>query len=121
MQKRILIADDDFETNRLLTLIATRKGYRVVSAKDGIELMTIAAGEKFDLIITDIKMPFHNGVFAVETMKLQGNTTPVIALTAFRNSELDLAQDKFIKIFHKPCDVKELFEYVDSMLGMSLE
>jgi DNA-binding response OmpR family regulator len=117
MPKRILIAEDDFETNRLLTLIATRKGYQVVSAKDGIELMTFAAGERFDLIITDIKMPFHNGVYAVETMRLQGDTTPVVALTAFKSHEVELARDHFRKIFHKPCDVKELFEYIGVLLG----
>jgi DNA-binding response OmpR family regulator len=116
MPKRILVAEDDLETNRLITLIATRKGYEVYSVDNGMELMAIVAENRFDVIITDIKMPFHNGAYAVETIKLNGNTTPVIALTAFRSNDLDHAKDHFVKIFYKPCDVKELFEYVESLL-----
>jgi CheY-like chemotaxis protein len=117
MPKRILIAEDDVETNRLLTLIATRDGYEVVSVSDGVELLAIAANEKFDLIITDLRMPNLNGASAVEIIKMQDNSTPVIALTASNYNELDLVRDKFTKIFYKPCDVKELFEYVESLLG----
>ena len=56
MPKRILIAEDDVETKGLLALIATRHGYNVATVSDGVELLAIVANEKFDVIITDIKM-----------------------------------------------------------------
>ena len=117
MAKRILIAEDESEVKDLLTLIATRYGYDVVSVADGVELLTVASKERFDVIITDLKMPNLNGASATEIMELQGSTTPIIALTAFNRQELDLVYDKFTRVFYKPYDVKELFEYISSLIG----
>ena len=117
MPKRILIAEDELETREILTSIATMHGYDVITVTDGVDLLTIAADEKFDVIITDLMMPNLNGASAAEIMKMQGNTTPVIALTALCHDDMRAVQHKFTKIYHKPCDVKELFEYVDSLIG----
>jgi CheY-like chemotaxis protein len=117
MAKRILIAEDERETRELLTSIATLHGYEVKSVTDGVDLLTVAAAEKFDLIITDLMMPNLNGASAAEIMKMQGNSTPVIALTALSCHDVKAVQDKFTRIYSKPCNVTELFEYVDSLMG----
>lgn len=119
MSTRILIAEDDMVTRELLTKIATIHGYDVRTVADGVDLLTIAANEKFDVIITDLMMPDLNGASAAEIMKMQGDTTPVIAITALNNIDLVAVQDKFTKIYTKPCDVRELFEYVDSLISRS--
>ena len=116
MSKRILIAEDEPEARELLASIATAKGYDVTSVTDGLDLLTIAAVEKFDAIITDLMMPNMTGASAAEIMKLQGNTTPVIALTALTPHDMELVQDSFTKIYHKPCNIVELFEYVESLI-----
>ena len=117
MIKRILIAEDELETRELLASIASMKGYDVTTVIDGIDLLEIVAVEKFDAIITDLMMPHLNGASAAEIMKMQGNATPVIGLTALTDENLSLVQDKFTRIYNKPCDVKELFEYVESLIG----
>jgi CheY-like chemotaxis protein len=116
MPKRILIAEDDPETRAALQHIAIRFGYEVICAADGVDLLTMVAGQKFDAIITDLKMPNLNGASAAEIMKMQGNRTPVIALTALDPRDMSLVQDKFTRIFHKPCDVAELFSYLKSLI-----
>jgi DNA-binding response OmpR family regulator len=117
MAKRILIAEDDPASRELIFVHARNQGYDVVAINDGVELLTIFANERFDLIITDLLMPNLNGVSAAEIMKMQGNTVPVIALTALFPEETLFVQHKFTKIFHKPCDYKVLFEYVESLIG----
>jgi CheY-like chemotaxis protein len=117
MQKRILIAEDEQELLELLAMIAARQGYDVVAVADGVELLTTAAEERFDVIITDLKMPILNGAAASEIIKLHGNTTPIIALTAYNRRDLDLVHDKFTKIFYKPCDISELFKYIHYLIG----
>ena len=117
MTKRILIAEDDPITSELMTTLATSRGYDVTAVIDGVDLLEVAASEKFDVIITDLKMPNLNGASAVEIMKLQGSTIPVIVLTAVEQSGMDLVRDKFARIFHKPCNVRELFDYVDSLIA----
>ena len=115
--KRILIADDDQSHREIFAKFAMLKGYDVVVVNDGFDLLKVAAAERFDLIITDLSMPDLDGASATEIMKLQDNATPVIALTAHSSYELQLVQNTFTKIFYKPCDYSELFEYVESLIG----
>jgi DNA-binding response OmpR family regulator len=117
MPKRILIAEDNPRDKEIITTFAERQGYDIVVVTDGVDLLTTNANERFDLIITDLKMANLNGASATEIMKMQGNTVPIIALTAFSPIEIDLVKDNFTKIYHKPCDYKELFAYVESLIG----
>jgi osomolarity two-component system response regulator SKN7 len=117
LSKRILIAEDQMVTREALTKLATMQGYDVVAVTNGADLLTIAAKEKFDLIVTDLIMPDLNGASATEIMKFQGNTTPVIALTGLSHHDVRNVQDKFTKVFHKPINVDKLFEYIESLLG----
>ena len=117
MAKRILIAEDDPGSREIITIHARAHGYEVVSVTDGVDLLTTSANEQFDLIITDLMMANLDGASATEIMKMQGNTVPVIALTALSSEDIHLVQDKFTRIYHKPCNYKDLFEYVESLIG----
>jgi DNA-binding response OmpR family regulator len=116
MIKRILIAEDQMSTREALTKLATLRGYDVVAVADGVGLLSTATKEKFDLIITDLVMPDLNGASAIEIMKLQGNTTPVIALTGLSPHDIRLVKTEFTKIYHKPVNIDEMFEYVELLL-----
>jgi|SRR6185369_17523958 len=115
--KRILIAEDQMATRDALTNLFTKRGYDVEAASNGVELLKIATDKKFDLVITDLHMPGLNGASATDIIKLQGDTTPFIALTGLSRKKVGLVQDKFTRIFHKPINLGELFEYVESLLG----
>lgn len=117
MPKRIVIAEDDQMSNEMLASFARDLGYEVVSVYDGLELLEVLAEKQFDLIITDLMMGSIDGAVATEILKMQDNTIPVIALTALSPEEITLTYDKFIKVFHKPCNFAQLFEYVASIIG----
>lgn len=116
MPTRILIAEDDPGSRDLITAYASTHGFDFVVVTDGIDLLTAYANGRFDVIITDLKMANLNGASAIELMKMQGNITPVIALTALSQHETRLIRDKFVRIFYKPCNYKELFEYIESLI-----
>jgi DNA-binding response OmpR family regulator len=117
MAKRILIAEDDPGSRELITIYANFHGYEVVAVTDGVDLLATSVNEQFDIIITDLKMDNLDGASATEIMKMQGNTVPVIALTALSPKDTHLVEDKFDNIFYKPCNYKELFVYVESLIG----
>lgn len=117
MPKRILVAEDDQSQREIIARFAKLKGYDVVVVSDGVDLLKTSTTERFDLIITDLSMPDLDGASATEIMKLHGNTVPVIALTAMSPKDIVLVQYTFTKIFHKPCDYNELFEYIESLIG----
>jgi len=117
MQKRILIAEDESGSRELITIHAENNGYEVLVVNDGVDLLTASLNERFDLIITDLMMADLNGASATEIMKMNGNMVPVIAVTALKEENIQLVKDKFVKVFHKPCNYKELFLYVEFLIG----
>jgi DNA-binding response OmpR family regulator len=117
MSKRILIAEDEPAAREMMTALAKIQGYDVIAVSNGVDLLTVASEERFDVVITDLMMADLDGAAATEIMKMQGNTTPVIALTGLSDEDLSLVRDKFTMIYHKPCNFKELFNYVESLVG----
>ena len=115
--KRILIAEDQMATREALISLFGKRGYHVEAVTNGADLLTIATDKKFDVVITDLIMPDLNGVSATDIMNLHGNTTPVIALTGLSQEDISFAEEKFTKIFHKPINLAELFDYVESLPG----
>ena len=81
MPKRILIAEDEQAAREIMTKLAKMQGYDVIAVENGVDLLTIASEEWFDVVITDLMMADLDGASATEIMKMQGSTTPVIALT----------------------------------------
>lgn len=85
---RILVADDDAGNRRLVEIVLNRMGWRYRTASDGLEAVEMAARESFDLILLDLRMPRLDGFEAVDHLRKQGITVPVIALTALDYPEL---------------------------------
>lgn len=117
MPKKILIAEDDLTAQQMMITLAKKEGYDVVAVSNGVDLLAIAAKERFDVVVTDLMMADLDGASATEILKMQGNTAPVIALTGVSPHDVCLVQDKFTKIFHKPCNFGELIEYINSLIG----
>ncbi len=115
MIKKLLIAEDNEVSREMLATYARSAGYEVVAVNDGVDLLNIAQETRFDAIITDLMMAPLDGAAATEILNMLGSTVPVIALTALEPHDLPLVENKFVKIFYKPCNFKELFEYVDSL------
>jgi two-component system, OmpR family, response regulator MprA len=117
MPKRILIAEDEEAAREALAHLATTQGYDVTTVSDGVDLLSIATKERFDVVITDLMMKDLDGAAAAEIMKMQGNTIPVIAITGASTHDLRFVEGTFTRIFHKPINIRELFEYVDTLVG----
>jgi len=88
-KKKILIVDDEKRLVSLVSEYLQQAGYRVVSAYDGKEALSIARLEKPDLIILDLMMPEMNGHVAVSTIRRDswGKNAKVIYLTNMTDAE----------------------------------
>ena len=85
MKKRILIIEDNEHNLYLMTVILQKKGYEVVSARDGREGIALAGQAKPALILLDIQLPIMNGYDVAR--ELRGNPAladvPIVAETAY--------------------------------------
>jgi len=80
--KKVLVTDDN-ETNRMVAAIILKNfGAEVVEAADGKQAIEAINKYALDIILMDIQMPVMNGFESASAIRLAGNTTPIIALTA---------------------------------------
>ena len=116
----ILVVDDVSDNIILISLWLQDNGYRVVTANNGEDALTIAKLARPDLILMDIAMPQQDGLAATrrirEVVELQ--SVPVIALTAFdtegfRQAAFDAGFNGYLT---KPID----FERLNKLMGMLL-
>jgi DNA-binding response OmpR family regulator len=109
---RILIIDDDERLQRAMKRAAETAGYEVEHAFNGSDGLTLAAKEKFDLILLDINMPTMDGRDVLSRLKQNAETSniPVLVCSA-RSGQLDrhlgleLGADDYID---KPMDANLL-------------
>ncbi len=78
---KILIVDDEMPIRRTLRDILEFEGYDVDEATDGLECVSKVQKEKFDVVITDIKMPKMDGIEALERLQILSPETPVIMVS----------------------------------------
>jgi two-component system, cell cycle response regulator DivK len=80
----ILIVEDNLVNQKLLLTILRPHGYRLLTAVDGEEAVSIAGQEVPDLILMDLQLPKTNGYTATLRLKEKPQTAgiPIIALTA---------------------------------------
>ena len=79
----ILAVDDSSTMRQMLSFTLQNAGHQVIQAEDGMVALNIAREQKFDLVITDVRMPNMDGITLVsELRKLPGfEATPLLVLT----------------------------------------
>ena len=79
---RILVVDDTDDIREVIAKLLQRKGFDVTTAAGGKQGVVQAASDQPDLILMNLNMPDMDGWQATRTIREEGITTPVIALTA---------------------------------------
>ena len=124
---RILLADDDDVMRDFLARALVRAGYAVESVDRGTTaLELIQAGEKFDLLLTDIVMPEMDGIELAQKASVIDPDLRVMFITGFSAVTLRAGQAlPNAKVLSKPFHLKDLVLEVDrvfdvgSMSGLS--
>ena len=114
---RILIAEDDPNTARLLGAIVKRAGYEPLIAADGVQALEMLDHNQIDLLLCDVMMPRMDGLEVCRRIRKAGNT-PVMMLTAKGETfdkvlGLELGADDYMV---KPFDAKEVVARIKAVL-----
>ena len=79
---RILIVEDDLEAAEVMDRGLTEAGHECVRAPDGEDGLAAARGGEFDVMIVDRMMPRMDGITMIQTIRREGDQTPVLFLSA---------------------------------------
>ncbi len=80
----ILVADDSLSVRRYLEEILQRRGYKVLSATNGLEALNLMYEKPISMVITDLEMPVMHGYELLREMKRRGlsEMIPAVVLTS---------------------------------------
>ncbi|MFH1893518.1 MAG: sigma-54 dependent transcriptional regulator [Candidatus Zixiibacteriota bacterium] len=118
MAVRVLLADDDDALRRVIQFKLRRKGFDVTAVADGQVALDELGESRYDVLLSDMKMPKLNGIELLERAKKVQPELEVILITAFA----DVSQAvKAVKLgafdyLTKPFDDDELFVAIEKAL-----
>lgn len=113
---RILVVDDDPVLLELLTDTLTAIGYEATPATDGIIALDILTSQKFDLMITDIKMPRMDGLQLLKKVKRHYPGLPVLFITGVASQEV-IGQTEVDGFLAKPFRIAHIEELIQQALS----
>jgi len=119
--KSVLVVDDDAAMLRALQKVLAGEGASVATASWAGEIMErLDENEgRFDLIITDLRMPILNGESVVRAVKAALPEVPVIVITAFGSPEkqAECRRDGAAAFLEKPLDTPQLLAAIDHVVS----
>ena len=84
---RILIMEDDLSAAEAMAKGLVEAGHAPTLAPDGAHGLKLAREADFDVLVVDRMMPNVDGLTAVETLRREGDATPVLFLSALGEVE----------------------------------
>lgn len=117
---RVAIADDDPESRELLRHILRSPDTEIVEAVNGAALIQLLAEQSpFDLIVTDVDMPWMEGLQALRSARAADILTPAVVITGLARPDLEatVARLGVTKLLRKPFGAAQLREAIASLVG----
>ncbi|AGU49989.1 two component transcriptional regulator, receiver domain protein [Variovorax paradoxus B4] len=115
---RILIADDEADLRALLQRYLGDQGYAVRTVDSAQPLDKLLARERFDVLVLDVMMPGEDGLAVCRRLRAQGETIPILMLTARgdpvdRIIGLEMGADDYLP---KPFNPRELLARIQALV-----
>lgn len=119
--RHVLVADDEPKIRRIIGDVLRHRGCEVTVCDSGVSAIEAiaahaAAGHRYELVISDIKMPDRNGYEVFSAVRRLMGEVPVILMTGFgydpHHSIVRASQEGLQAVLFKPFPVERLIDEV---------
>jgi len=116
---RILIVDDDESVRDVISILLKEEGYNCVCASGAEMALDLAAADETPLVISDMKMPQHDGLWLLENFRQRYPDTSVIMLTGYGDTEaaVDSLRRGAVDYLLKPPKLTDLIRSIERALA----
>ena len=118
---KILLAEDDTNTRKLMAAMLRMNGYEVITASDGKEALELFDQHHIDLLVVDVMMPNMNGFTLTQALRDSDYNLPILMVTAKQMPEdkrrgFIVGTDDYMT---KPVDKDEMLLRIKALLRRS--
>jgi CheY-like chemotaxis protein len=115
---QILVVDDEPVVGRIVQLLLEHGGLEARSVASGLAALALLERHRFDVVITDFRMPGMKGDELAECIKIRRPDQPIILATGFADeaAQMALATRKVDALLLKPVSIPQLFELIYHVL-----
>lgn len=85
--RKVLVVDDDPVIGRSFDRVLSKRGYAVISVKNGEEALRKIEAEDYDAVFADIRMPGMSGIDVARHLKESRPWLPVVIITGYGTEE----------------------------------
>ncbi|NNE55926.1 MAG: response regulator transcription factor, partial [Flavobacteriales bacterium] len=115
---RVLVVEDEEHLRSVIKLNLELEGYDVATARTGPRALEKFRNGRFDVAILDVMLPEVDGFTVCKTIRLEGNKTPILFLTAKNSSSdrvegLKIGGDDYLT---KPFNLEELLLRIQNLI-----
>ncbi|MBI1283167.1 MAG: response regulator [Thiobacillus sp.] len=121
----VLVVDDSLTVRKITTRLLTREGFRVDSAKDGVDALEKMNDLVPDVVLLDVEMPRMDGFELARVMRSDARlkSVPIIMITSrtadkHRNHAMEIGVNVYLG---KPYQEQQLLDSIAEQLGQELE
>ncbi|PIE71469.1 MAG: transcriptional regulator [Deltaproteobacteria bacterium] len=106
----ILVVDDEEPILEIVGEFFEQRGYRVLTARNGLEAVEVLGREKIHCCFTDINMPEMNGLELAEYIRVNDNTIPVVSMTGYPSLEstIHTLKNGVVDYLIKPVNLEQM-------------
>lgn len=106
--RRVLLVDDDAATRDVVGQTLEYFGASVTTASSADEAIALVNGNGFDLVLTDLAMPGHDGFWLLQQIRKAKPRLPVAAITALSQTDGEIRETGFDHWLRKPVNNERL-------------
>jgi DNA-binding response OmpR family regulator len=119
---KILIIDDEEALRDSIRELLESKGHEVSDAPDGATGTSMFKEQGADVVITDLIMPYQDGIETIRNLRRHSQTLKIIALSGRGGHQIkaNLERAEFFgadATIQKPCEPTTLVSVIDSLIS----
>ena len=116
---KILIVDDDASVRDVIAVLLGEEGYACTAVSSAEAALDALRRTDYPLVISDVRMPGHDGFWLLERVRDHAPDTAIVMLTAFGDTEaaVECLRNGAADYLLKPPKVTELIRAIERALG----
>ena len=117
MSQTILVVEDEPASLRLISYFLHNQGYHILQARDGMEAMELVGQLRFDMVVSDLKMPRMDGVALARQLLSKIPTTPMLLMSGYAADDLEALLELGVPCLSKPLVLEQLQSKIQTVLS----